>query len=82
MNPDGCFYSLKLVFEKLRNFKSPSLFKREVLRMVIKRVSDYELKGLTQVFREIDRGNTGLISFADLSETIAEHHLETLYSEQ
>lgn len=50
--------------------------------MVIKRVSDYELKGLTQVFREIDRGNTGLISFADLSETIAEHHLETLYSEQ
>lgn len=82
VDPDGTFYSLKVIFDKLRNFKSPSHFKREVIRMVIKRLSDYDLKGLIQVFREIDRGNTGLITYKDLIDTIAENNLEEFYLDE
>ena len=50
--------------------------------MVIKRLSDYDLKGLIQVFREIDRGNTGLITYKDLIDTIAENNLEEFYLDE
>lgn len=54
----------------MRNFRSPSKFKNEMMNIFINQLNEHEIHDFNEVFRRFDKDGHGMISIDDLREAI------------
>ena len=59
-----------MVFEKLKQFRGVSQFKRACMNMLVKMASDEEVKELRNQFQVLDKDGSGMILAAELADVI------------
>jgi calcium-dependent protein kinase len=58
------------VFDKLKRYQSPSLFRKEAMKLMINQISSEQINELKEAFISLDTDNTGFISIGDVEEAM------------
>lgn len=61
------------IIESLKNYKGMSKLKNEAMSVLVKFLQKEEIEDLREAFVQIDKDNTGMISFKELEECLVEH---------
>lgn len=69
------------IIDRLKNFQETTHFKKEVLRVMVKMLSENELKNLREAFLAIDEKKNGFIAFHELQKVMKEQGIKHTESE-
>ena len=66
------------IFTKLKQYQAPGKFRKEVLSILVKFLSDDKIKDLIEAFRYLDKDETGYITYEDLKEEVMSKWLQRM----
>jgi calcium-dependent protein kinase len=58
------------VFDKLKRYQSPSLFRKEAMKLMINQISSEQINELKEAFISLDADNSGFISIGEVEEAM------------
>jgi len=58
------------ILNMIKNFRSTSKFKNEVMKILVNQLTEKEIQGLKEFFQQIDKDNSGMITVDELAEVM------------